>query len=369
MKKTRFTETQIVSALKRQEGGIPIKELCRELGISEATFYNWKSKYGGMEASEVKRIKELEEENARLKRMYANLAMDNEILRDPVHKKSLGPAAKRQLSEELVKDHKIPVSRACKIVSLTRSQYYYTSIKDDSAVIEALRELAFAHPSYGFRKLFAYLRRSGKEWNHKRVYRIYKLLKLNKKRKGKRRLSARVKLPLQQQTEVNKTWSMDFMSDSLTGNRRFRTFNVMDDCSREVLAIEVDTSISSKRVIRTLDRVIDINGMPEVIRVDNGPEFTSKYFESWAKGKGIHIQYIQPGRPMQNGYIERFNRLYREAVLDAYLFFDLDQVRELTQDWMEEYNHKRPHESLGNLTPVEYKILATEKKKTQLIAV
>ena len=174
---------QIVSALKRQEGGIPIKELCRELGISEATFYNWKSKYGGMEASEVKRIKELEEENARLKRMYANLAMDNEILRDLFTKGWY--AAKRQLSEELVKDRKIPVSRACKIVSLTRSQYYYTSVKDDSAVIEALQELAFAHPSYGFRKLFAYLRRSGKEWNHKRVYRIYKLLKLNKKRKEK----------------------------------------------------------------------------------------------------------------------------------------------------------------------------------------
>ncbi|PUB24120.1 integrase-like protein, partial [Elizabethkingia sp. YR214] len=113
---------------------------------------------------------------------------------------------------------------------------------------------------------------------------------------------------------------MDFMSDSMTGNRRFRTFNVMDDCSREVLAIEVDTSISSKRVIRTLDRVISLNGKPQIIRVDNGPEFTSKDFDLWAKVKGIHIQYIQPGRPMQNGYIERFNRLYREAVLDAYLF-------------------------------------------------
>lgn len=111
-----------------------------------------------------------------------------------------------------------------------------------------------------------------------------------------------------------------FLCDSMTGNRRFRTFNVIDDCCRDVLAIEVDTSISSKRLIRILDRVIDINGMPEVIRVDNGPEFTSKDFELWAKEKGIHIQYIQPGRPMQNGYIERFNRLYREAVLDAYLF-------------------------------------------------
>ncbi|MCF3108539.1 IS3 family transposase [Niabella sp. CC-SYL272] len=369
MKKTRFTETQIVSVLKRQEGGIPTKELCRELGISEATFYNWKSKYGGMEASDVKRMKELEEENARLKRMYANLAMDNEILRDLFSKKGLGPATKRQLSKELVKERKIPVSRACKIISLPRSQYYYASVKDDSAVIEALQELAFAHPSYGFRKLFAYLRRSGKNWNHKKVYRVYKQLKLNKKRKGKRRLPARIKHPLQQPETVNKVWSMDFMSDSMTGNRKFRTFNVIDDCSREALAIEVDTSISSRRVIRTLNRVIESNGKPMAVRVDNGPEFTSKDFELWAKGQGISILYIQPGRPMQNGYIERFNRLYREAVLDAYLFFDLYQVRVLTQEWMEEYNHKRPHESLDNLTPLEYKKLAGEKKNTQLIAV
>ncbi len=222
--------------------------------------------------------------------------------------------------------------------------------------MEALQELAFKHPSYGFRKLFAYLRRSGKNWNHKKVYRVYKLLKLNKRRKGKRRLPARVKQPLQQQKEVNKIWSMDFMSDSMTGNRKFRTFNVIDDCTREVLAIEIDTSISSKRVIRTLDRLIEANGKPVTVRVDNGPEFTSKDFELWAREKGICIQYIQPGRPMQNGYIERFNRLYREAVLDAYMFFDLYQVRQLTQEWMEEYNVRRPHESLGNLTPYEWKM-------------
>lgn len=269
----------------------------------------------------------------------------------------------------LVKERKISVSRACQILSLPRSQYYYTSVKDDSEVIASLQELAFSHPSYGFRKLFAYLRRSGKDWNHKRVYRVYKQLKLNKRRKGKRRLPTRIKQPLQQQEAVNKVWSMDFMSDSMTGNRKFRTFNVIDDCSREVLAIEVDTSLSSKRVIRTLDRVIENNGKPTAIRVDNGPEFTSKDFELWAKGKEIRIQYIQPGRPMQNGYIERFNRLYREAVLDAYMFFDLYQVKELTEQWIEEYNHKRPHESLGNLTPVEYKKMTGEMKNTQLSAV
>jgi len=246
------------------------------------------------------------------------------------------------------------VSRACKIVSLPRSQFYYSSVKDDQEVIDALQDLAFKHPTYGFRKLFAYIRRLGKSWNHKKVYRVYKLLKLNKKRKGRRRLPARVKQSLTQQTAVNSSWSMDFMSDSMVSGRKFRTLNVMDDCSREALAIEVDTSLSAKRVIRTLERIIEQRGKPTAIRTDNGPEFTSKDMELWAIEKGIKIQFIQPGKPMQNGYIERFNRLYREAVLDAYLFFDLHQVKQLTTEWIEEYNERRPHEALNNLTPMEW---------------
>jgi putative transposase len=234
--------------------------------------------------------------------------------------------------------------------------YYYKSQKDDTAVIEALQDLAFKHPTYGFRKLFAYIRRSGNEWNHKRVYRVYKLLKLNRKRKGKRRLPSRVKQPLVKQEEINQSWSMDFMSDSMVGGRRFRTFNLIDDCTREVLAIEIDTSLSSKRIIRTLERVILEWGKPSTIRTDNGPEFTSKDLELWAKDNEIQIQFIQPGKPMQNGYIERFNRIYRESILDAYLFFDLDQVRQLTEEWMDEYNNRRPHESLNNLTPNEWKM-------------
>ena len=246
------------------------------------------------------------------------------------------------------------MSRACKIVSLPRSQFYYSTKKDDTAIITELQDLAFKHPSYGFRKLLAYLRRAGHSYNHKKVYRVYKFLKLNKRRKGKRRLPARVKQPLQQQSRPNASWSMDFMSDAMVGNRKFRTFNVMDDCSREALAIEIDTSLSSRRIIRVLEKVIDQRGTPASIRSDNGPEFTSAAFEQWCSERQIKIQYIQPGKPMQNGYIERFNRLYREAVLDAYLFFDLDQVRQLTAEWMEEYNQRRPHESLNNLTPEEW---------------
>lgn len=247
------------------------------------------------------------------------------------------------------------MSRACKIVSLPRSQYYYTNTKDDSEVVAALQELAFKHADYGFRKLYLYLRRSGKLWNHKKVYRVYKELKLHKRRRGKRRLPTRVKQPLQQSLAVNETWSMDFMSDSLVHCRKFRTLNVIDDATRTVLAIEIDTSISAKRVIRTLDRIIEQQGKPKTIRVDNGPEFTSITFSVWAKEQGITVQYIQPGKPMQNGYIERFNRIYREAILDAYLFFELNEVRLLTQEWMQEYNERRPHEALNNLSPSEWK--------------
>jgi putative transposase len=147
----------------------------------------------------------------------------------------------------------------------------------------------------------------------------------------------------------------DLLEAIKTYGRKFRTFNVMDDCSREVLAIEVDTSLSSRRIIRTLERIIESRGKPKAIRTDNGPEFTSHDFEHWCRDNAILHQFIQPGKPMQNGYIERFNRLYREAILDAYLFFELDQVRQLTTEWMEEYNYRRPHEALDNLTPKEWK--------------
>jgi putative transposase len=217
-----------------------------------------------------------------------------------------------------------------------------------------LQNLSADHPTHGFRKLFAYLRRDGHDWNHKKVYRVYRQLKMNRRRKGKRRLPARIKQPLLQPSGANESWSMDFMSDSLVDGRKIRTLNIIDDCNREVLAIEIDTSLSTKRVIRVLKRIIIRRGKPKVIRVDNGPEFTSKDFELWCREQGIIIQYIQPGRPMQNGFIERFNGSYRREILDAYVFFELHEVRKITAEWMDEYNHRRPHEGLNNATPIEW---------------
>ena len=179
----------------------------------------------------------------------------------------------------------------------------------------------------------------------------------------------RVKQPLVRPAQVNDTWSVDFMSDSMIGSRKFRTFNVIDDCSREALAIEIDTSLSSKRITRVLERIRQSKGFPKAIRSDNGPEFTSKEFAIWCAERNIETRFIQPGKPTQDGFIERFNRLYREAVLDAYLFFDLDQVRQLTAEWIDEYNHRRPHEGLGNNTPFEWKDLLRKKEMQQQMTV
>lgn len=258
------------------------------------------------------------------------------------------------LVDQIKSEHSMSTGRACRIIGFARSQYYYRHSKDDSALMTLIGQQAESHPAYGFRKLFASLRLKGYNHNHKKVYRIYRKLGLNKKRKARRRLPERVKQPLEQQQQLNEIWSMDFMSDSLVCGRRFRTLNVIDDCNREVLAIVADSSISSQYVTRTLTQIIWRRGKPNAIRVDNGPEFTSKHFQEWCDSQGITIRYTQPGKPMQNGYIERFNGTYRKEVLNAYLFYELYDVREITQKWMNEYNTVRPHESLENKPPIEW---------------
>jgi len=205
-------------------------------------------------------------------------------------------------------------------------------------VIEALQSMAERYPKYGSRKLFIKLRNLGHEWNHKRVYRVYLLLKLNMKRKGKQRLPTRYPQPLAVPASENRSWSMGFMSDALKCGRKFRTFNVVDDFNREVLDIQIDLNLPSRRVIRTLERIAEWRGYPAQIRMDNGPEFTALALSEWAEEHGVLLEFIKPGKPTQNAYIERFNRTYRTEILDYYLFSDLDEARDITSRWMIEYN-------------------------------
>lgn len=244
---------------------------------------------------------------------------------------------------------------ACVVFSISRTVYRYQPDKTrDLPVIQALQELAERHPRYGFGKMFPILRRYGHKWNHKRVHRVYCDLKLNIRRKGKKRLPNRNPEPLSVPDSINQCWSIDFMSDALWCGRKFRTFNVVDDYNREALAIEIDLNLPSQRVIRVLDRLASRRGFPAKIRMDNGPELTSVRLAAWAEEHGVLLDFIQPGKPMQNSYIERFNRTYREEVLDMYVFSRLSEVRDITKNWLKEYNEERPHESLGDMTPVEY---------------
>jgi len=258
------------------------------------------------------------------------------------------------LIEEVCAEMQVSVHRAYKASGLCRSRHYYQSRKDDTEVILALQTHIEQHPTHGFPKAFAYLRREGNPWNHKRVYRVYTILNYNKRRKGKRRLPQRIKQAIEPMEKINQSWSIDFMSDSLVSGRKFRTFNVLDDYNREVLAIEIAVSLPAVRIIRVLDQIISWRGKPARIRMDNGPEFISNVFEIWCKNNGIELLYIQPGKPTQNSLIERLNGSYRRDVLDAYLFYELEEVKTLTHEWIEEYNERRPHESLKNKTPREW---------------
>lgn len=254
---------------------------------------------------------------------------------------------------EIVKEHgNVSITRACRVMQLHKSRYYYVSRKEESdqEVMEAIRKAS--EFGDGFWNIYHRIRKSH-EWNHKRVYRVYKMMRYNKRSKLRKRLPARVKHPLIIPEGPCQSWSIDFVSDSLNCGRKFRVANIIDDFNREALGMEAPMSITSSRLIRMLEMVIWEYGKPKKISTDNGPEFISKEFEQWCKANEIEHQFTQPGCPTQNAYIERFNGSYRRGVLDAYIFRNLSEVREITEQWRNDYNNKRPHTALGNITPVQ----------------
>jgi putative transposase len=247
--------------------------------------------------------------------------------------------------------------QACRLLSVSRTVFRYEAQStDDHELAQELLRLAKHQPRWGCGKMVDYLKNHGYDWNHKRIRRVYRELQLNLRRKPKKRLPARTARALAVPEQSGQSWSLDFMSDSLSNGRAFRTLNILDDYNREALWIEVDTSIPAERVIRVLEVLLLWRGTPKQIRLDNGPELISQRLEEWAQEHHIELAHIQPGKPAQNAYIERFNRTFREEVLDAYLFDDLQEVRAITEHWLYEYNTIRPHEALQGLTPHQYAI-------------
>ena len=245
--------------------------------------------------------------------------------------------------------------QACRTVQVSRCAHRYQAKRTmDEPIAQELQQLAHQQPRWGCGKMTDYLRKQGHMWNHKRIRRVYRAMALHLKRKPKKRLSARAAQTLVVPEQANQTWSLDFMSDSLSNGRTFRTLNVIDDFNREALWIEVDTSLPAERVVRVLEQLLGWRGKPTRIRMDNGPELISQRLENWATEKHIDLLHIQPSKPAQNAYIERFNRTYREEVLDAYLFDDLEEVRHITERWLEDYNAIRPHEALKGFSPRQF---------------
>jgi putative transposase len=262
------------------------------------------------------------------------------------------PAAKRQAVRHLQEQHNFSQRRACRTTNCHRKTAAHLSRRADDAPLRArLKELAHENVRWGYKLLWGALRGQDFVVNHKKVYRLYKEEKLELRRKGKKRFKSELRGQPQKPITPCQLWTMDFVSDALCDGRSFRTLNLVDSFTRQCLAIETDTSLGGERVVRVLDDVVAQRGKPQVIQIDNGPEFRSKALDVWACQNGVKLHFIEPGKPTQNGLIESFNGRFRDECLNQEWFSSLKEARQLIEAWRVGYNSKRPHSSLGYLPP------------------
>lgn len=355
--KKRFSEEQIIRAMKAHEAGEKAADIIRELGISEQTFYRWKSKYGGMEVAEARRLKQLEEENRRLKEIVANLTLDNQILKEVLQKKSIKPAKKRELAEEISQAYGISERRACRILDLNRSskRYKATEKSVDEKVIERMKELIGRWLKFGYRRIHILLKKEGLVQNRKRTYRLYSLAELKRRRKNRIKRYEKRGKP-EEAGYINERWSMDFVQDRLASGQKIRILTVIDEISRESPLIAVDTCMTGRRVCAALNQAAWFRELPKEIKTDNGTEFTGNALQIWCEEHKVKHIFTDPGSPTQNGHIESFNGKLRDECLNAHCFRNLSEARAIIEEWRISYNTERPHTSLNGMTPEEYRL-------------
>lgn len=266
------------------------------------------------------------------------------------------PSSRREMATWAVKSKGRSIRRACELFGVSQTCYRYKPKLSGQSeqIADWLLRLTYNQRNWGFGLCYLFLRNvKGFVWNHKRVYRIYRLLELNLRIKPNRRLVRDIPQPLAVPEAINQVWSMDFMHDNLDDGRQYRLFNVLDDFNREGLGIEVDLSLPAPRVIRALEQIIEWRGRPQAIRCDNGPEYISSALQEWATRRSIRIDYIQPGKPQQNAYVERFNRTVRYDWLSQTMFGSIEEVQDAATRWLWTYNHERPNMALGGITPMQ----------------
>lgn len=250
----------------------------------------------------------------------------------------------------------LSIRRACGVIGLSRTSFAYKPIvkPDEEAIRKRLKELAQERRRFGYRRLHVMLRRDGFVINHKRTERIYRTEGLNLSIRRRKKLASLLRTEIPKPTHRNHIWSMDFMRDALANGRTIKVLPIVDEHTRKCFRIEVDTSINGVRVVRSLDEIGQREGLPEIIIIDNGPEFIGKALDAWAYTRGIKLAFITPGKPVENAYIESFNGKFRDECLNEHWFMTLDNARKIIEEWRVDYNTKRPHSSLEYMTPEEF---------------
>ncbi|MEO9612890.1 MAG: IS3 family transposase [Nitratireductor sp.] len=354
MKASKFSDAQKAFILKQGDDGVPVAEICRKAGISQATYFNWKKKYAGLLPDEMRRLKALEDENGRLKKIVADLTLDREMLQDVIRRKPLRPARKRKLVDGMLVDWGISIRRACKALKFETSTYHYKSRRTGQAALERrIKEICETRVRYGYRRVHVLLRREGWTINMKKTRRIYNELGLQLRNKHpKRRVKAKLREDRQEAIGPNDVWAMDFVHDQLATGKKLRVLTIVDTHSRYCPAVDPRFSYRGEDVVQTLERVCGRIGYPKTIRVDNGSEFISRDLDLWAYANDVTLDFSRPGKPTDNGFIEAFNSKLRAECLNAHWFLSLADAREKLEDWRRYYNEVRPHSAIGYNVPI-----------------
>ncbi|WP_354513391.1 IS3 family transposase [Luteibacter sp. PvP019] len=333
---------------------MPVKDLCRKHGFSEASYYLWRSKFGGMSVPEAKRLKDLESENGRLKKLLAEQLLENEVIMEALRKKMVSAPDRRELVRYLM-GQELSERRSLAIAGMSASAYRYEPRPDPNVELrEMICALANRHKRYGVGMIYLKLRQAGQMVNYKRVERLYQKANLQVRRRKRKKVPPADRQPLLRPAAANEVWSIDFVFDRTAEGRVLKCLTIVDDATHEAVAIEIERAISGIGVTRVMDRLAVIRGLPKIVRSDNGKEFCGKAMVAWAHEGGVQLRLIEPGKPNQNAYIESFNGRLRDECLNEHWFPSLLHARTEIENWRREYNEERPKKGLGGLTPAAY---------------
>ncbi|MFA6043893.1 MAG: IS3 family transposase [Phycisphaerales bacterium] len=367
MGKQGYSAEQIVNKLREADvelsKGMAVKQVCRQIGVTDKTYYRWRREYGGLKVDQAKRMKELEGENARLKRIVANQAIDMAILKEVANGKLLSPSRRRTAVEHVVDHFCVSQRRACRVLHQPRStQRHAVAVRDDEdALTKDIVELASSYGRYGYRRVTMMLRHSGWAVNHKRVERVWRRegLKVPKKQPKRGRLWLNDGRCVRWRPEhKDHVWAYDFVTGRTHDGRAFKMLVIVDEYTRECLAIDVARNLTSDDVMERLCWLMTTRGVPRHVRSDNGPEFTAKAVREWLGRVGVQTLFIEPGSPWENGYVESLNGKLRDELLRGEIFYSLQEAKVIIEMWRTHYNTVRPHSSLGYRPPAPQTIVS-----------